>query len=385
MAERRSTVLIVNDEPAKTHLLRRILSAEYDVLVALDGETALAEIAKRAELDLILMDVAMPGISGYDVCRQVKSNPATRHIPLIFVTAMGEDEDETFGLSLGAVDYLTDPISPSVLLARVKTQVALARSRRELEARSREMAEKNKSLEWTHQQLKETLESRLQMINTVSHDLRSPLTSILLSVDRIQAHPEGIPAKVSKTLGVMAKEAARLNAIVKGLLDQNRAESLTERLSLTRTCPRELLESLGDTLALKAEDRGLRSHLYLDPDSLEAPLMLDVAAMHQVLFNLVENALKFTDPPGDVGVRSTLQRPNWLLEVWDSGRGIPQADCERLFNSFQQSQEKDAQKGWGLGLFICRSIVMAHGGRIEVDSDLGKGAIFRVFLPLALD
>jgi signal transduction histidine kinase len=113
--------------------------------------------------------------------------------------------------------------------------------------------------------------------------------------------------------------------------------------------------------------------------------MLDVAAMHQVLFNLVENALKFTDPPGDVGVRSTLQRPNWLLEVWDSGRGIPQADCERLFNSFQQSQEKDAQKGWGLGLFICRSIVMAHGGRIEVDSDLGKGAIFRVFLPLALD
>lgn len=382
MTDRRPAVLVVNDEPTKAHLLKRILGAEYEVRLAADGEAALAQVAQDPDLDLILMDVAMPGLNGYEVCQRLKAAPATRNIPLVFVTAMSEEADETFGLSLGAVDYITDPISSSVLLARVHTHVALARSRRALEARSLELAEKNKSLEWTHHQLKETLESRMQMINTVSHDLRSPLTSILLSVERIQASPDELPPKVTKSLGIMAQEATRLNAIVRSLLDQNRAEALTERLSLGRGCPREILENLEDTLALKAEDRGLRAHLYVEPDSLEAPLMLDVAAMQQVLFNLVENSLKFTDPPGDIGVRSTLQRPNWLLEVWDSGRGIPKADCERLFNAFQQSQGKDAQKGWGLGLFICRSIVLAHGGRIEVDSDLGKGAIFRVFLPL---
>lgn len=253
---------------------------------------------------------------------------------------------------------------------------------RELEGKTQELAQRNQSLEWTHRQLKDTLESRMQLISTVSHDLRSPLTSILLSVERIQDFSEEVQPKVAKTLGIMAQEARRLEAIVKGLLDRNRAESLADRLVLEPVHPRVILENLEETLILKAESRGLRSHLYVEPASLEVEILLDVAAMQQVLFNLVENALKFTDPPGDVGVRSSLQAEQWLLEVWDTGRGIPRAECDRLFNPFEQGRAPDAQKGWGLGLFICRSIVAAHGGRIVVDSDSGKGSIFQVFIPL---
>jgi signal transduction histidine kinase len=253
---------------------------------------------------------------------------------------------------------------------------------RELEGKSQELAQRNQSLEWTHRQLKGTLESRMQMISTVSHDLRSPLTSILLSVEKIQEASEEVHPKVARTLGIMTQEARRLEAIVKGFLDRNRAESLADRLSLEPASPRALLENLEETLVLKAESRGLRSHLYIEPASLEAQLHLDVAAMQQVLFNLVENALKFTDPPGDVGVRSSLQAGQWLLEVWDTGRGIPRVECERLFIPFEQGRAPDAEKGWGLGLFICRSIVEAHGGRIVVDSDAGKGSIFQVFIPL---
>jgi len=253
---------------------------------------------------------------------------------------------------------------------------------RELEGRTQELAQQNQSLEWTHAQLKETLTSRMGMINTVSHDLRSPLTSILLSVERLQDVPEELSPKAARILGILGHEAVRLDAIVKALLDRNRAESLAERLERQPAQAGAILEDLEDTLELKAEARGLRAHLFVEPASLEASLLLDVAAMKQVLFNLVENALKFTDMPGDVGVRSTLTARDWVLEVWDTGRGIPKAECESLFNPFQQSQAQDARKGWGLGLFICRSIVVAHGGTIAVDSDTGKGAIFRVTIPL---
>ena len=255
---------------------------------------------------------------------------------------------------------------------------------RALEGRTQELAEQNQAMEWTHRQLKETLESRMRMINTVSHDLRSPLTSILLSVERIQDLTDNIHPQVQKAIGIMGREAHRLNELVKGLLDQNRAESLTDSPLLRPARPRDILESLEDTLSMKAEDRGLRSHLYIEAGSQDAEVLLDVRAMRQVLFNLVENALKFTDPPGDVGVRSSLQGRSWILEVWDSGRGIPQAECDRLFHPFQQGESMDSSKGWGLGLFICRSIVVAHGGSIDVDSDVGKGAIFRITLPLLL-
>jgi len=255
---------------------------------------------------------------------------------------------------------------------------------RELEGRTRELAHQNQSMEWIHRELRNTLESRMGMINTVSHDLRSPLTSILLSVERLQGEAEGLQPGIQKIYGVLAHEAKRLEAIIKAVLDRNRGDSLADRLSLLPGHPAEVLGSLEGTLALKAEARGLHAQLSLDPASLEADILLDSVAMQQVLFNLVENALKFTRLGGEVGVRSLLGEKDWVLEVWDSGRGIPKDQCARLFDPFQQGQEVDAKKGWGLGLYICRSIVEAHGGRIEVESIVGIGSVFRVALPLVL-
>jgi signal transduction histidine kinase/ligand-binding sensor domain-containing protein len=253
---------------------------------------------------------------------------------------------------------------------------------RELEGRTHELALQNQSMEWIHRELRNTLESRMGMINTVSHDLRSPLTSILLSVDRLQHLSTEIDPKVLRIFGVLAHEAKRLDAIIKAVLDRNRGDSLADQLSLKLGSPRVILDNLEATLTLKAESRGLQSSLSLDPASLEVAILLDSPAMQQVLFNLVENALKFTQPPGKVGVRSSICGPDWVLEVWDTGRGIPKHHCERLFNPFEQGSTKDAQKGWGLGLYICRSIVEAHRGRIEVESIVDKGSEFRVMLPI---
>jgi signal transduction histidine kinase len=253
---------------------------------------------------------------------------------------------------------------------------------RELEGKSQELVLRNQSMEWIHRELRNTLESRMQMINTVSHDLRSPLTTIRLSVDRLQTFAEGLDPKTTKILGVMAHEAERLDTIIKAVLDRNRGDSLADQLSLKLGTPSMIFENLEATLTMKAESRGIRSSLNLEPASLAVRILLDPPAMQQVLFNLVENALKFTRAQGKVGVRSLIQDQQWVLEVWDTGRGIPKHQCARLFHPFEQVNEGDAKKGWGLGLYICSSIVEAHGGRIEVESVVPEGSTFRVFLPI---
>lgn len=150
----KQTVLIVDDTPANLDLLVEILREDYRTKVAISGERALELVSSGAPPDLILLDIMMPGLNGYEVCQRLKAGPATRNIPVIFVTAMGEVEDETRGLELGGVDYVTKPISPPIVKARVKTHLAVSGQARELErmiatleAQARELAEFNRTLE----------------------------------------------------------------------------------------------------------------------------------------------------------------------------------------------------------------------------------------------
>ncbi len=251
-----------------------------------------------------------------------------------------------------------------------------------VEERTETLALRNKSLERLHHQLKHSLESRMQLMRTVSHDLRSPLTSIMLSVDRLR-DAEGDPSSEGK-LNVLDREARRMEAILRGLLDQAQSESLTDSLNQRLCRPSEVMEGLTDTLQMKAEARELSTHLDLDPRVDTVWILADAAALQQVLFNLIENALKFTDPPGTIGIRSEVGEGTWALQVWDTGRGIDPSHREDIFRAFHQTQEGDERKGWGLGLSICKTLVEAHSGRIEVVSEVGKGSTFRVVLPLVM-
>lgn len=251
-----------------------------------------------------------------------------------------------------------------------------------VEERTETLALRNRSLERLHHQLKRSLESRVQLMRTVSHDLRSPLTSIMLSVDRLR-DGEGIQPS-EPMLNVLDREARRLEAIIRGLLDQAKSESLTESLNQRLCRPSEVLEGLMDTLRLKAEARDLAARLELDPAVDSVWILADTTSLQQVLFNLIENALKFTEPPGTVGVRSIVGEDTWALEVWDTGRGIEASRLGDIFQAFRQVEEGDAKKGWGLGLNICKTLVEAHSGRIEVASEAGKGSTFRVILPLVM-
>lgn len=265
-------------------------------------------------------------------------------------------------------------------MRRLRQQARMLEDR--VQERTEALALRNKSLERLHHQLKQSVESRVQLMRAVSHDLRSPLTSIMLTADRLSDTLLGAAPGVQNTLSVMVREAHRLEAIVRNLLDQGRQGSLEERLNLRLCHPSEVLLGLTDTLRLKAEPRELGTALDLDPADEKAWILADTTALQQILFNLLENALKFTPPGGTVGVVSRTETESWTLEVWDTGRGIPRDLQEQIFEPYRQTEDADASQGWGLGLNICRTLATAHQGTLTVESEPGRGARFRLALPL---
>jgi signal transduction histidine kinase/ligand-binding sensor domain-containing protein len=262
---------------------------------------------------------------------------------------------------------------------RLQGRAALLEQR--IQDRTQDLALRNQSLERLHHQLKQNMEGRIHFINTVTHDLRSPLTSIMLGVDRLK---EMAGSGAAPVLGLLDRESRRLEVLLKGLLDQSRAASLEDSLDLRLCHPEEILLGLTETFQLKAQAQELQPRLDLDPGSGAVWVVADVTAMQQVLFNLIENALKFTAAPGAVGIRSRVLPREWLLEVWDEGRGIDPSKLDMIFLPFTQSQVSDGRTGWGLGLSICKAIAEAHSGRIEVSSEPGRGSQFRVIIPLVL-
>jgi len=261
---------------------------------------------------------------------------------------------------------------------------ALAERSRRLEetidARTQLLARQNRALEQAHGQIKRSLEGRLKLLDMVTHDLRSPLTTILLSMDRLrELAPEG-----TNLLDVMEREAHRIETLVRNLLDQSRSEALMQSLRLVPVLPAEVIEGFEEVLRLKAEARGLHFHLEVSPQTDSVRIQADTATLHQVMLNLFENALKFTPAGGDVGLRSTvdLEGGTWNLEVWDTGRGLDPGQIEELLQPFRQARAGDAAQGWGLGLSICQSILDAHRGELKIEGEPGKGARFRMVLPL---
>lgn len=250
--------------------------------------------------------------------------------------------------------------------------------------RTEELAERNGSLERAHLQLKRSLEDRMQLVDAVAHDLRSPLTSIMLLVDRLRDESAG-RLGVQGVLQSLDQEASRLESIVRSLLNQSRATSIFETINQVPCAPATFFEGVTDVLALKAAAKGLHCEVDLDPASRKVKVLADTTAMQQVLFNLVENALKFTPAPGTVGIRTRVTPDGkWSLDVWDTGRGVDDEAALFIFEPYLQAKGADAATGWGLGLSICKAIVSAHRGRLELVREEGHpGACFRVTLPLA--
>lgn len=263
----------------------------------------------------------------------------------------------------------------------------LARQARRLEGkvaeRTTELARQNRALEQAHGQIKRDLESRLRLMDMVTHDLRSPLTSLTLGVDRLREGPDD-EAERDMLHGILHRETHRMETMVRQLLDRSRAESFFQSVDLRPCAPMELLKGIEEILRLKAADKGLALQIEAAPDTANALVKADPNAMQQVILNLFENALKFTPAGGRIGVRSSVEKgPKvWRVEVWDTGRGLTEEEAERILHPFAQAKAEDAARGWGLGLSICLSLLELQKGELRVRSEPGQGAAFIISLPL---
>lgn len=364
------TILVVDDETENRDLLEALLSsAGYQVVTAADGEEALAKV-EACFPDLILLDVVMPGQNGFEVCRQLKATPDTWFIPVVMVTSLSDREDRIRGIEAGADDFLSKPVHRWELFARTKSLLRIKALQDDLQK--------------SYEQLKKLEDLRDRLIDLLIHDLKGPLTSLFLQADLLMSH-EGGPVVEEKHwdgLRRMRQHVEYLAHLVQSLLDIARMEEGRLPLRPEALPVADLVENLMHEFEVPFANKRVLTQAQVS-SGLPA-IDGDRDLLKRVLFNLLKNALDYTPAGGQVTVGVRHEDPDFLtIWVHDTGVGIPQAFQEKIFEKFAQVQLWEAQerRGTGLGLTFCRLAVEAHGGRIWVESDEGKGSRFFFTVP----
>ncbi|GIV82145.1 MAG: hybrid sensor histidine kinase/response regulator [Anaerolineae bacterium] len=367
-----ASILVVDDNHANLRLLAdMLLTHHYTVHEATSGPAAL-EIARTLQPDLILLDIAMPIMDGYQVCRALKADPRTCDIPIIFISALTETEDIVRGFEVGGVDYITRPFRFREVLARVASQITLVRQRREIEALRR--------------QDRQTFESISRMkdefIRMATHDLRNPL-NVILGYTTVLEHIA--VAEEHRPLMDEARQAIRSNVekmrrLVTDMLELAQMET-GEHLRPTEVSLSEFLAGAVSPFCRLAEQRDIA--LTYVPPMQDLVVMMDPDAMTRVMDNLLVNALNYTRPGGQVTVRARGWDSRALIVVADTGIGVPPEDLPHLFDAFYRVNRGHAADvdGSGLGLSIVKTIVERHGGHVRARSRVGVGSVFRISLP----
>ncbi|WP_338669481.1 hybrid sensor histidine kinase/response regulator [Pseudodesulfovibrio methanolicus] len=385
----RPTVLVVDDNRLNIDLLVDVLKDDYKLLVALNGVTAL-DIVRNVLPDIILLDIMMPEMDGYEVCRRLKSDERTSQIPVIFITAKSQSEDEAKGLALGAVDYITKPVNPAIVQARIRTHLALYNQNRVLEEKVRK---RTLELEKSKEKADEASRAKSAFLANISHELRTPLnhimglSSLLLEID---TDPERL-----ELIRPLHDGAAQLAGLFDQLLDLTMLESDAVRIDRKFFDFPKVLSRLAAVFHAYAVKKGVEFEFIAQgdlPDTLYgAPLETS-----QALNNILLNAFRYTekgkvtldvriDPDHFAGADQ--DRVMIRFAVTDTGVGIPTDRLETIFHSFEIGEKVMTKRlsGPGVGLTISKYLIEKLDGKIRVESALGKGSTFFISLPFSLN
>ncbi len=358
-----ANILVVDDTPANLQLLAGMLKGHgYRVRPVNSGELALRAV--QAELpNLILLDITMPELDGYEVCRRLKANPAFAEIPVLFISALSGPEDKTLAFQVGGVDYVSKPFQFDEVLARVKTHLELCRQKRELEA----------SLE----RLRHLESMRDSLTHMIVHDMRSPLAVLQLNLEMVQMKTSEQDAACCKLVSNARGSVDLLSDMVSQMLDVSRMDAGQMKLQLEMSDLASIARHVLDAL------RPLTGHKHVSLSCLEpVTVVCDADVVRRVIANLVGNALKFTPSDGEVSVHISRNDRFACVSVSDNGPGIEAALQERIFEKFAQLEGPLRKSGAGLGLAFAKMAVDAHGGHISVDSQISRGSTFSFTLPL---
>ncbi len=367
----RREILIVDDDPRSRKLLSSYLKPKgYDVLMAESGEEAL-EVTLDSMPAVILLDVMMPGMTGLELCRRIKENPATRLTQIMMVTALGGENDRVEGLDTGADDYIAKPVPKAEFLAKVRSLVRAYNLLEELDQARRDLESRNRELE-----MKKTL------AQTLVHDLKSPLTAVVGNLDLLE-RKEGESDPCLKR----AREGAdRMSRMVMDLLDVECLEDGAYEPAIENCDLSAIARESIDSFRARCDKLGIE--LVMDLLSCgTCAVEADPGLLRRVVDNLLANAMHYSTAGMKIGITVTNRREGVLLAVADQGPGVPQGQREKIFEKYSQvsSPGTTMRKNRGLGLTYCQMAVEAHGGTIWVDEGPEGGARFQFILPELAD
>lgn len=436
-------ILIVEDSPTQAERLRRLIqSLHYNARVAANGQLALAAIRERKP-HLVLSDIVMPEMNGYDLCRAIKSDPTLRDIPVILVTSLNDPKDIIRGIECGADNFIRKPYAEDYLLNRISHMLMNQKLRKnqnveigialylgdqkhfinaerqqildllistyeqavqvngELQARERQVIELNmrlahhaaeletinREIALKNLELAEASRMKSAFIANMSHELRTPLNAIIgFTGALLMKLPGPLTSDQDKQLNTIRASARHLLSLINDILDVAKIEAGKLTLSIEPVHCQELMAEVADTLRPLAQQKGLALELELgEPGQSPAIIETDRRALTQILINLLNNAIKFTEQ-GTVRISLAQRDEDGVLvtemSIADSGAGIKEEDQAKLFQAFSQLDSTSTRhvEGAGLGLYLCQNLANAIGGALFFNSDYGSGSTFTLAL-----
>ncbi|HEU4818269.1 hybrid sensor histidine kinase/response regulator [Janthinobacterium sp.] len=436
-------ILIVEDSPTQAERLRRLIqSLHYNARVAANGQLALAAIRERKP-HLVLSDIVMPEMNGYDLCRAIKADPTLRDIPVILVTSLNDPKDIIRGIECGADNFIRKPYAEDYLLNRISHMLMNQKLRKnqnveigialylgdqkhfinaerqqildllistyeqavqvngELQARERQVIELNmrlahhaaeletinREIALKNLELAEASRMKSAFIANMSHELRTPLNAIIgFTGALLMKLPGPLTSDQDKQLNTIRASARHLLSLINDILDVAKIEAGKLTLSIEPVHCQDLMAEVADTLRPLAQQKGLALEMALgEADQPPAIIDTDRRALTQILINLLNNAIKFTEQ-GTVRISLAQREEDGVLvtemSIADSGAGIKEEDQAKLFQAFSQLDSTSTRhvEGAGLGLYLCQNLANAIGGALFFNSDYGSGSTFTLAL-----
>ena len=386
-------IFVIDDNPINLNLLAHLLRERgYQVRIATSGRRGIVAV-RTSVPDLIMLDITMPEMNGYEVCQQLKADDQLRDIPVIFISALDDALDKVKAFEVGGVDYVTKPFQIEEVLARIENQLRISQLQKELRETNNQLERQRAQLLEANQKLKDVEQAKADFTAMLVHDLKSPLTVVKTMLDLLQFDEVINQAIAEQRLtDVMVASERNIDKIldlIQEILEFSRIES--QNLSLD-TEPVNIEGILRDCVVTTSVT-ALQNHITVEADIQEnLPLVFgDRVKLERVFSNLLSNAVKFTPTSGKITIEarqmnqpdSTSQDlPLIAVHISDTGEGIPAEEVPYVFEPYRQATKRKGRLGVGLGLAIVKRIVTAHKGQLCVESQLGVGSRFTVLLPV---